>query len=51
MAKRYTAIVQGGRNTRYQAGATPYLGRTFTGWISPASWRTIGCHHKSSTGA
>src|ERR1017187_6309754 len=28
------------RNTRYQAGATPYLGRTFTGWISPASWRT-----------
>src|SRR5450830_450054 len=30
------------RNTRYQAGATPYLGRTFTGWISPASWRTSG---------
>ena len=28
------------RNTRYQAGATPYLGRTFTGWIPPASWRT-----------
>ena len=25
------------RNTRYQAGATPYLGRTFTGWIPPAS--------------
>jgi DNA topoisomerase len=25
------------RNTRYQAGATPYLGRTFTGWIAPAS--------------
>ncbi len=24
-------------NTRYQAGATPYLGRTFTGWIAPAS--------------
>jgi hypothetical protein len=23
------------RNTRYQAGATPYLGRTFTGWITP----------------
>src|ERR1019366_5688627 len=20
----------------------PYLGRTFTGWISPASWRTSG---------
>src|SRR5438876_12339485 len=28
------------RNTRYQAGATPYLGRTSTGWITPASWRT-----------
>src|SRR5438034_1565069 len=29
------------RNTRYQAGATPYLGRTFTGWIAPAcGWRT-----------
>ena len=26
------------RNTRYQAGATtPYLGRTSTGWITPAS--------------
>jgi hypothetical protein len=25
------------RNTRYQAGATPYLGRTCTGWIAPAS--------------
>src|SRR5689334_22247815 len=25
------------RNTRYQAGATPFLGRTFTGWITPAS--------------
>ena len=24
------------RNTRYQAGATPYLGRTCTGWIAPA---------------
>src|SRR5215470_17325966 len=24
------------RNTHYQAGATPYLGRTFTGWIAPA---------------
>ena len=24
------------RNTHYQAGATPYLGRTFTGWITPA---------------
>src|SRR3984893_17970982 len=30
------------RNTHYQAGATPYLGRTFAGWISPASWRTSG---------
>src|SRR5208282_5939901 len=25
------------RNTRYQAGATPYLGRTSTGWNAPAS--------------
>jgi hypothetical protein len=24
------------RNTHYQAGATPYLGRTSTGWITPA---------------
>ena len=24
------------RNTRYQAGAAPYLGRTSTGWIAPA---------------
>jgi hypothetical protein len=24
------------RNTRYQADATPYLGRTCTGWIGPA---------------
>ena len=24
------------RNTHYQAGATPYLGRTFTGWNTPA---------------
>ena len=32
---------QGPRNTRYQADATPYLGRTFTGWIAPAcGWRT-----------
>jgi hypothetical protein len=29
------------RNTHYQAGATPYLSRTFTGWIAPAcGWRT-----------
>src|SRR5204863_9850222 len=29
------------RNTRYQTDATPYLGRTFTGWIAPAcGWRT-----------
>ena len=26
-----------GRNTHYQAGATPYLGRTCTGWIAAAS--------------
>src|SRR3954469_4448855 len=25
------------RNTCYKAGATPYLGRTFTGWTAPAS--------------
>src|SRR5262245_20974254 len=32
---------QGPRNTRYQADATPYLGRTYTGWIAPAcGWRT-----------
>jgi len=32
---------QGPRNTRYQADATPYLGRTCTGWIAPAcGWRT-----------
>ena len=24
------------RNTRHQAGATPHLGRTSTGWIAPA---------------
>ena len=29
------------RNTRYQADANPYLGRTYTGWIAPAcGWRT-----------
>jgi len=29
------------RNTRHQAGATPYLGRTSTGRIAPAcGWRT-----------
>ena len=29
------------RNTHYQANATPYLDRTFTGWIAPAcGWRT-----------
>jgi hypothetical protein len=27
---------QRSRNTRYQAGAAPYLGRTYTGWIAPA---------------
>ena len=27
-------------NTRYRAPATAYSGRTFTGWIAPASWRT-----------
>src|SRR5262249_1267187 len=29
------------RNTRYQVDATPYLDRTYTGWIAPAfGWRT-----------
>jgi hypothetical protein len=28
------------RNTRYQAGAAPYLDRTSTGWNPSASWRT-----------
>jgi hypothetical protein len=33
------------RNTRYQADATPYLDRTFTGWIAPAcGWRTLLDH-------
>ena len=27
---------QGSCNTRYQAGAAPYLGRSSTGWIAPA---------------
>src|ERR1700751_3202046 len=27
---------QRSRNTRYQAGAAPYLHRTSTGWIAPA---------------
>jgi hypothetical protein len=36
---RFVAVIADGtsRNTRYQAGATPYLGRTFAGWIAPAS--------------
>ena len=29
------------RNTRYRAGATPYPGRTSTGWIAPASWYIV----------
>jgi hypothetical protein len=33
------------RNTRYQADATPYLGRTFTGWIAPAyGWAHLFDH-------
>src|SRR5215212_8901416 len=33
------------RNTRYQADATPYLGRTCTGWTAPAyTWRTLLDH-------
>src|SRR6476620_9745254 len=35
------------RNTRYQAGATPYLGRTFTGWIAPASPGVLLLLHRS----
>src|SRR5712671_3766831 len=35
------------RNTRYQAGATPYLGRTFTGWIAPASPGALLLLHRS----
>ena len=32
---------QRSRNTRYQVDATPYLGRTSTGWTAPAcGWRT-----------
>ena len=31
------------RNTRYQADATPYLGRTCTGWIAPAKWLPCEC--------
>src|SRR5438876_5589263 len=27
---------QWSRNTRYQTGAAPYLGRSSTGWIAPA---------------
>src|SRR5712671_5123707 len=33
--------------TRYQAGATPYLGRTFTGWIAPASPGALLLLHRS----
>ena len=37
------------RNTRYQADATPYLGRTFTGWIAPAlCWRTYSITSSAS---
>src|SRR5205823_1893983 len=31
-----------GRNTRYQAAATPYLGGTFTRWNTPASAGALG---------
>jgi hypothetical protein len=38
------------RNTRYQAGATPYSGRTSTGWIAPAlSWRTYSITSSAMT--
>jgi hypothetical protein len=47
------------RNTRCQADATPYLGRTCTGWIAPASpgappptlCRFRPAHQKSSNSA
>ena len=38
------------RNTRYQADATPYLGRTFTGRIAPAcGWRTYSITSSASS--
>ena len=38
------------RNTRYQADAAPYLGRTFTGWIAPAcGWRTYSITSSAAT--
>src|SRR5437773_11235582 len=38
------------RNTRYQAGATLYLGRTCTGWIAPAcGWRTHSITSSAAT--
>src|SRR5215467_2430372 len=38
------------RNTHYQAGATPYLGRTSTGWIAPAcGWRTHSITSSAAT--
>src|SRR5207249_49960 len=38
------------RNTRYQADATPYLDRTFTGWIAPAcGWRTYSIASSART--
>jgi hypothetical protein len=37
------------RNTRYQADATPYSGRTYTGWIAPAcGWRTYSITSSAS---
>src|SRR5207302_9733159 len=42
---------QWARNTRYQAGAAPYLGRTSTGWIAPAcGWRTHSTTSKAGQG-
>src|SRR5262249_15992107 len=38
------------RNTRYQADAAAYLGRTFTGWIAPAcGWRTYSITSSAAT--
>jgi hypothetical protein len=37
------------RNTHYQSNATPYLGRTSTGWITPAcGWRTYSITSSAS---
>src|SRR6202043_3013631 len=39
------------RNTRYQADATPYLGRTFTGWIATWAGLSPAGSHQLAAGA